>query len=1313
MKLIIDNVYTQIQYEEGKQFEKYFDDILHSNIDPLDPNRYMKSAYRKHYWDGRITVYNVQNKVFPTGLVGDVIELIKQTQKSYPLVRMDIQDVRGLPIGAKNIPDTITLKDTPKGDLILDPNDPIRGYQYDAVKFCIEEQRGFVGAATGSGKATYDETLIPMADGSQKKVKDINIGDFLIGQNGKPTKVLAKYPQPIKELYKVSLLDGRKFIVCDEHLMPVYTRNQRTAKTIDNLKVKPLKSIMDDYKQVYIDKFGSKHNQYKYSIPQADSVTYTEVKHVISPYTLGVLLAEGSLNDINKIKNITISTNEQDILNKFMKDSGLIKYTHTGKNYGYNFSQKNNDKVLPICNEILRLNLAHTTKDKFIPTEYLIDSIDNRLALLRGLIDTDGYISSSKDRTNYNVSFSTSSEKMLSTFLSLIDSLGFGRTVHIDTHKETGTNYDINIFTPMKIWSSKKHEQQAHGLVYKSNKDRYTPIVNIESVGYKPSTCFTVDNKDKLFLINDYVVTHNTIIAEALIQLDLKSINKNDKILFIVHNKIIAYQTKKRFEESLHIPIGFWGDGQKDIQQVTVCLVGTIASGLKKPEDSVKLTSNKDKVLKAMVTKYIPKLESYPNIKVVVKNFIKNNQPQYAYEEPVWEAFSDMVQPNMKDKDILKIFDSYKKQYDKLLKKKASKVYDKYHSTKDILDSVRVVIVDECLTGDTLITLNDSTQKPIKDIKVGDTLYGNNKVLHTLTMDKQPVVRIRHAHGMLESSETHPLAVLRDSKMLWLPVMKIEESDSLLVPISHKHINMGTNTLDERIARFVGLIIADGHILKGHKHIDGNFYRSNTVRVNVSKDFEWYRTIFIDGIHAIEKKIAKSVAITDKLDSRGNLLLRVTDKDVLDYLDRFNIPFGKKSSVVTTPTVYKNNDTLLANMYSTIISCEGDTNINRFGSTRLNFNMCSKQLMLEMQNWFLFHNITSNFAHMCGNKGHSSVYRISFGGKNYNTLVESMPIIKRKVLSKNKGEEKDHFYKGYLISKIRHIEHDLPEQVLYDLTTENSTFIANGVLSHNCHHASSNQYQTVMNSLPNARQRIGLSGSISQSDDVKWTALKSVISDKIFKISNKQMIDSGVSAKPYIQFIPIDEPKNLDEQVKDSLPANLDENNQALLVYQEAYRQGIIENDYRNMIIVQLLKKLYETDKTALVVVSSIEHGETLQSMLKTMKIPSAFLRGDVPMSDRQEIIDNIKAGKSKIVFGTSVVNEGMDIPSLKYLVYASAGKASTPVLQRVGRVLRKSSDKDTALIFDFSDNMSKVLYKQSMERKMIYTKEGFQLIDK
>jgi len=290
MKLLIDNVYTQIQYEEGKQFEKYFDDILHSNIDPLDPNRYMKSAYRKHYWDGRITVYNAQNKSFPTGLVGDVIELIKQTQKSYPLVRMDIQDVRGLPIGAKNIPDTITLKDTPKGDLILDPNDPIRGYQYDAVKFCIEEQRGFVGAATGSGKATYDETLIPMADGSQKKVKDINIGDFLIGQNGKPTKVLAKYPQPIKELYKVSLLDGRKFIVCGEHLMPVYTRNQRTAKTIDNLKVKPLKSIIDNYKQVYTDKIGGKHNQYKYSIPQTDSVTYTEVKHVISPYTLGVLL---------------------------------------------------------------------------------------------------------------------------------------------------------------------------------------------------------------------------------------------------------------------------------------------------------------------------------------------------------------------------------------------------------------------------------------------------------------------------------------------------------------------------------------------------------------------------------------------------------------------------------------------------------------------------------------------------------------------------------------------------------------------------------------------------------------------------------------------------------------------------------------------------------------------------------------------------------------------------------------------------------------------------------------------------------------
>lgn len=366
-------------------------------------------------------------------------------------------------------------------------------------------------AASGGGKAVALDTLIPMADGTKKFAKDVKVGDNLISRKGEPTQVLAKYPQPKHMLYKVTSYDGREQILHPNHLMSVWSQKQKDYRKYNHecLLTRPLEDIMKDYKSVSKD--GD--NAHKYLLPLAEPVQYKEQQHVIPPYALGVLLGDGSLGEVNQGKFVA-SFNEEDVLNNFMKSIGSTEYKHKDYNYNYRFTQENNPVVGDYIKEIKNLGLNHTTVSKYIPDEYLYDSIENRMELLKGLIDTDGYIGFSDGRNGYNISFSTVSRKLKDSFLTLIDGLGIGRRVSMDNRAyekySTGEMFTISLFTDKKIWSSSKHEAHTGGHEWISNKHLGMPIMKIEEYKEEESVCFTVDNDEHLFLINDYIVTHNT-----------------------------------------------------------------------------------------------------------------------------------------------------------------------------------------------------------------------------------------------------------------------------------------------------------------------------------------------------------------------------------------------------------------------------------------------------------------------------------------------------------------------------------------------------------------------------------------------------------------------------------------------------------------------------------------------------------------------------------------------------------------------------------------------------------------------------------
>lgn len=399
---------------------------------------------------------------------------------------------------------------------------PLHEYQEHAKEFIMNHPYCGLFLDMGLGKACDDDTLIPLPKGRFKRIGDIQPGDYVFGQNGKPTKVLQVFHHTNKKAYEVTLRDGRRFICCDEHLIP-YVTSSHANKLLN----KPLGEMLSDYTKFYTN--GRK--KYKYRIPISEAVDYPARPHLISPYAMGVLLGAGCLTE----NTLTILSTDEYVINEFIQATGLNpdKMRISKRGFGRSFTY---DPVArDIRQELKRLYLAKTPSiKKFIPQDYLIDSIENRKSLLAGLLDTDGTLQFSQPGGAgvMNQGFSTMSEQLYKDVQSLCHSLGYG--VHAGCYYETNEpdkirNMHIDIYTNELLITSPAKLSKWTTAQLETNRDAFVPIVDIKPVPNRNMTCLTVDAPDSLFLINDYIVTHNTLITLSA----LYDINPTGHVLVI------------------------------------------------------------------------------------------------------------------------------------------------------------------------------------------------------------------------------------------------------------------------------------------------------------------------------------------------------------------------------------------------------------------------------------------------------------------------------------------------------------------------------------------------------------------------------------------------------------------------------------------------------------------------------------------------------------------------------------------------------------------------------------------------------------
>lgn len=327
-----------------------------------------------------------------------------------------------------------------------------------------------------------------------KLIGDITLEDKLIGRDGIPTDILEIHKQDLRTIYELEFTDGRK-VRCDiDHLWNVeYKGKTKTKSTKELLKLKLSN---------YID--SKKYTKYYYKLPDIEPVQFSKKNLSIRPYLLGFLIGDGNLTK----GETNFSTDDIEILDYIQECIGEYKIKKHKTKYSYGIITPDGGPNY-FNREIKKLHLDCKAINKYIPQQYLHSSIEDRIELLKGLMDSDGSIAK-----NGYISFTTSSTPLARDFSYLCRSLGIKISIReTDLHLRKNTfnkekSWQIGLSTKLPVFKLKRKLRKQEKKK-KVNSNVY--IKNIKSLGYtEECTCFTVNNKEHLYLTRDFVPTHNS-----------------------------------------------------------------------------------------------------------------------------------------------------------------------------------------------------------------------------------------------------------------------------------------------------------------------------------------------------------------------------------------------------------------------------------------------------------------------------------------------------------------------------------------------------------------------------------------------------------------------------------------------------------------------------------------------------------------------------------------------------------------------------------------------------------------------------------
>lgn len=326
---------------------------------------------------------------------------------------------------------------------------------------------------------------------------DIKIGDRLYGTYGNITTVTDIPFNDIADTYRITLRDGRIVYASDDHIWNVIRAN--TGKILHL-----------NTKYIYEHYISKRKKSWRipsgkaciYFIPNHKGVEYNETEVPIDAYTLGVLIGDGCFRTWG-YKNQVIFTSAIQDINTYKR---IIPYSidKIGSDE-YTYAIRTNIQYLYDCNL-----WGCKSEDKFIPNLYKYNSRKVRLNILRGLLDTDGWIHGNTPM------FDTVSKRLAEDVMEVARSLGYNCNIIKQKagYKKDGVYrqcldvYQVSIYGGGELFNLNRKKNKIDNTKVASRATK-TCITNIEYIGKYPCKCVTVDSEDNSYLIGDFVQTHN------------------------------------------------------------------------------------------------------------------------------------------------------------------------------------------------------------------------------------------------------------------------------------------------------------------------------------------------------------------------------------------------------------------------------------------------------------------------------------------------------------------------------------------------------------------------------------------------------------------------------------------------------------------------------------------------------------------------------------------------------------------------------------------------------------------------------------
>jgi replicative DNA helicase len=368
-----------------------------------------------------------------------------------------------------------------------------------------------VAGRPSMGKAQPLDARIKTTTG-WKAMGQLQPGDAVASVDGGQSIVTGVYPQGERQVYRITFADGRSTECCDEHLWTVRYRQWDQPRTVTTAKLREMLGKKRYTNRLWVDEVTGEFGHDE-TLP-------------LDPWVLGALLGDGKLSGTS----VMFSTADAEMVDRLQTRIGDGLHVKHADHYDWRsvcqtlrpttaevaLAEKPamvRAQVNPLMHALRQLDLwGISSVEKFIPETYLLANRKARLDLLRGLLDTDGWVEKWG-----SVRFATSSWRLANDVLTLARSLGAYATLkdkrttftYLGEKKQGKDSFVVNIShaNPKSLFLlSAKRARAPESFLRRKRLN----ILSIVPTRVTATQCISVSHPTHLYVTDEYIPTHNT-----------------------------------------------------------------------------------------------------------------------------------------------------------------------------------------------------------------------------------------------------------------------------------------------------------------------------------------------------------------------------------------------------------------------------------------------------------------------------------------------------------------------------------------------------------------------------------------------------------------------------------------------------------------------------------------------------------------------------------------------------------------------------------------------------------------------------------